>query len=105
RTRVQSLDTAVLVRLNSIRAAQGLVPLKLNAALTSAAAAHSTQMLADGYFAHNSVAGSPFWERLARYTRGAADSWSVGENLLWSSPDVDAADALALWMASPEHER
>ena len=106
RTRVQSLDAAVLVRLNSIRAAHGLVPLKLNAALTSAAAVHSTEMLADGYFAHHSVGGSPFWERLARYTRGAAaDSWSVGENLLWSSPDVDAANALALWMASPEHER
>jgi uncharacterized protein YkwD len=106
RTRVRSLDAAVLVRLNAIRAAHDLVPLGHNAALTSAAAEHSTQMLADGYFAHDSAGGRPFWKRLARYTRGvAADSWSVGENLLWSSPDVDAAKALALWMASPEHER
>jgi uncharacterized protein YkwD len=29
--------------------------------------------------------------------------WSVGENLLWSSPDVDPQRALELWMASPEH--
>ncbi|HEY8646643.1 MAG TPA: CAP domain-containing protein, partial [Gaiellaceae bacterium] len=26
-----------------------------------------------------------------------------GENLLWSSPDVDPAGALQLWMSSPEH--
>jgi uncharacterized protein YkwD len=104
--RVQSLDAAVLVQLNAIRAAHGLVPLKPNAPLTSAAAAHSTQMLADGYFAHDSIDGRPFWKRLTRYTRGTtADNWSVGENLLWSSPGVDAAKALALWMASPEHER
>ena len=106
RTRVQSLDAAVLVQLNAIRSAHGVVRLKPNAALTSAAAAHSTQMLTDGYFSHRSVDGTPFWERLGHYTRGAAAAdWSVGENLLWSSPDVDAAKALALWMASPEHER
>ncbi len=29
--------------------------------------------------------------------------WSVGENLLWSSPDVSAQSALQMWMASPEH--
>ena len=29
--------------------------------------------------------------------------WSVGENLLWSSPNVDPAGALKLWMNSPEH--
>jgi uncharacterized protein YkwD len=27
----------------------------------------------------------------------------VGENLLWSSPNVDPARALDLWMHSPEH--
>ena len=31
--------------------------------------------------------------------------WSVGENLLWSSPDVDAAGALDMWMNSPEHRK
>ena len=29
--------------------------------------------------------------------------WSVGENLLWSSPDVSAGGALRMWLASPEH--
>ena len=102
-TSLQALDTGVLVQLNAIRTAHGLVPLKLNAALTTAAEGHSVQMLADGYFAHESADGAPFWKRLAVYSGSSHGSWSVGENLLWSSPDVGAVHALRLWMASPEH--
>ena len=100
---MQALDASVLVQLNQIRAAHGLRPLKLDPALTAAAEGHSAQMLADGYFAHESVDGSPFWKRLMAYANAAHGSWSVGENLLWSSPDVGAEHALQLWMASPEH--
>ena len=35
----------------------------------------------------------------------SAHSWSVGENLLWSSPGIDGARALKLWLASPEHRK
>jgi uncharacterized protein YkwD len=31
--------------------------------------------------------------------------WSVGENLLWSSPDVDAKGALRMWLNSPPHRK
>jgi uncharacterized protein YkwD len=103
-TRLQTLDLSVLVQLNAIRKSHGLVPLKVNPALTSAAQGHSSQMLTDGYFAHDSIDGAPFWKRLTGYSSSAPHgSWSVGENLLWSSPEVDAAKALQLWMASPEH--
>lgn len=103
-SRVQALDAAVLVRINAIRAAHGLVALRPNAVLGAAAASHSRQMLADGYFAHDSAGGAPFWRRLGSYT-ASADGWSVGENLLWSTPTVDATRALTLWMASAEHRR
>ena len=97
-------DRSVLVQLNAIRSQHGLVTLKPNAQLAAAAAEHSSDMLAHGYFAHSSFNGGAFWERLARYTAGARHGgWSVGENLLWSAPDVDAVHALKLWMASPEH--
>jgi uncharacterized protein YkwD len=102
-TNMQALDAGVLVQLNSIRTAHDLVPLRLNASLTTAAEGHSAQMLADGYFAHGSVDGAPFWKRLTAYSDASDGSWSVGENLLWSSPDIGAARALQLWMASPEH--
>ena len=103
-TRLQTLDLSVLVQLNAIRKSHGLVPLKLNAALTTAAQGHSSEMLADGYFAHESISGAPFWKRLTVYSSSAPrGAWSVGENLLWSSPEVDPVKALQLWMASPEH--
>jgi uncharacterized protein YkwD len=103
-TSVRTLDVAVLVRLNAVRAAHGLAPLKANASLSAAAREHSSEMLDDGYFAHESFDGSPFWKRLADYTQTVdGTGWSVGENLLWASPAVDAARAVELWMQSPEH--
>ena len=57
-----------------------------------------------GYFSHDSANGAAFWRRLERYYGSKGRRyWSVGENLLWSSPDVDAAGALRMWMGSPEH--
>jgi uncharacterized protein YkwD len=105
-TSMQTLDANVLVQLNAVRTAHGLVPLKANTVLAHAAEAHSAEMLARGYFAHDSFDGAPFWKRLNAYVGAAAHStWSVGENLLWSSPDVDPVKAVQLWMASPEHRQ
>jgi uncharacterized protein YkwD len=98
------LDSGVLQQLNAIRRAHGLVPLKLNRSLSLAAAQHTREMAADGYFEHNSHDGTVFWKRIQRwYGSTGYGYWSVGENLLWSSPDVDAPGALQLWMHSPEH--
>jgi len=98
------LAHGVLLQLNDIRVAHGLAPLALDPRLTAAAAGHTSEMLADGYFGHDSHDGAAFWTRLRAYTSTAPHhGWSVGENLLWSAPSVDAAQALKLWMASPEH--
>ena len=104
-TSIQALDAGVLVQLNATRTAHGLVSLKVNAVLAAAAARHSAEMLADGYFAHTSHSGAPFFKRLTAYTGAAKHGWSVGENLLMSSPGVDAPTALRMWMASPEHRK
>jgi uncharacterized protein YkwD len=99
-----ALDTGVLRELNAIRVLHGLVPLKENSALDDSAAQHSREMGAVGYFEHNSANGTVFWKRIQNWY-GSTDYryWSVGENLLWSSPDVDALGALHMWMNSPEH--
>src|SRR5437867_3592181 len=103
-TALSSLESGVLAQLNAIRTQHGLAPLRLNARLNSAAAAHSRQMAADGYFDHSSVDGTAFWKRIGRwYGAGGYRYWSVGENLLWSSPEIDPSGALQLWMNSPEH--
>ena len=99
-----SLEQGVVTDLNAFRAAHNLPPLKLSASLTAAARNHSQQMEADGYFAHNSVDGTAFWKRIQGfYPTSHYRFWSVGENLLWSSPDVDAQKALTMWENSPEH--
>jgi uncharacterized protein YkwD len=104
RVALTSLETGVLQQLNAIRVAHSLVPLKLSPALTASAAQHTQQMGADGYFQHSSADGTVFWKRIQHWFASNGYSyWSVGENLLWSSPDVDAPQALQLWMNSPEH--
>ena len=104
-TQMATLETGVLKQLNAIRTQYGLVPLKLNASLTAAAASHSQEMGDDGYFEHTSYDGTAFWKRIGRwYPSSTYGYWTVGENLLWSSPDVDPSRALDLWMHSPEHK-
>ena len=100
------LESQVLVELNAIRRQHGLIPLRLSGALSSAADAHSRAMGTFGFFAHDSRDGSEFWQRVQRfYGPDGYKSWSVGENLLWSSGTVSAAAALKLWMGSAGHRR
>ncbi len=61
-------------------------------------------MAVHGFFRHESSDGSAFWKRVQNfYGQGRYPYWSVGENLLWSSPNVDARRALRMWLASPPH--
>jgi uncharacterized protein YkwD len=101
---LSQLEANVRLDINAFRARQGLGRLNLSPALTAAARAHSRQMAQDGYFAHASPDGSPFWNRLQGFYPSAAYRyWSVGENLLWVSQPLDGSGALRLWLESPEH--
>jgi uncharacterized protein YkwD len=100
------LESRVLVDINAFRVQHGLAKLHLNRELNAAARTHSVQMARDGYFAHESADGSPFWKRVQTfYSSSPWRFWSVGENLVWSSPTIDARGALKLWIASPEHKK
>jgi uncharacterized protein YkwD len=103
---LSALEQGVLADINALRKQHGLAPLRVNSKLSAAARQHSQEMAARGYFSHNSANGSSFDRRIARYypVRGSR-YWSVGENLLWSSPDVDAGGALEMWWNSPEHRK
>jgi hypothetical protein len=89
----------VLDATNGERAKLGLAPLKLNAALSKAAAAKAADMFAHNYWAHINPNGTTPWFfiRQAGYTYTVA-----GENL---ARDFDTTDAMvAAWMASPTHK-
>jgi uncharacterized protein YkwD len=103
-TRLRGLAGAVLTQMNSVRRAHGLAPLRASTQLTAAAASHSGEMAHVGYFSHSSADGSSFWRRVLRfYPRNGSRYWAVGENLLWSSPDISSTGAIRMWMQSPEH--
>ena len=102
--RDSTLELRVLERINATRHDHGLPPLALSERLAAAALEHTREMGADGYFAHESFDGSPFSTRLRRwYASSGRASWTAGENLLWSSPDIGPAGAVATWMRSPGH--
>ena len=102
---LDTLETGVLVEINAFRRSRGLHPVRLSSSLARAADAHSAAMAARGFFAHESADGSAFWKRVLRYYPKRSRTWSVGENILWSSPNVDPAGALRTWMQSPAHRK
>jgi uncharacterized protein YkwD len=102
--RAAGVQTALVRQVNAFRAAHGLAPLRLSAALNEAAASHSTEMARLGYFSHNSANGHSFSQRVASYYRQRGyRRWTAGENLAYGTPDMGAALTLKLWLASPPH--
>jgi len=98
------LQAELVDKVNALRAAHGLSPLRVVTSLRSAATFHSTEMAKVGYFSHNSANGASFAKRIAGFfTPSGYHRWAVGENLLWGSPGVGAAQALKLWLNSAPH--
>jgi uncharacterized protein YkwD len=55
-------------------------------------------------FQHDSPNGTPFVQRLKRfYSPAGYATWTAGENLLYSTADVDADTAIQAWLDSPPH--
>jgi uncharacterized protein YkwD len=59
-----------------------------------------------GFFSHDGANGSPFWTRIKpKYRPQPGNTWAVGENMVWASPDLSADQALEMWLASPPHRK
>ena len=99
-----AFDLGILSQLNQVRVSHGLKPLTLSPSLSAAAMAHTRDMVANGYFAHSSADGEPFWKRIASFYPDVNYSyWSVGENLFWDIGVATPGAGIKAWMASPEH--
>ncbi len=96
---VDSIEPAVVARINKVRRQHGLRPLRVSGALAKAADRHARSMAEGGYFSHTSANGTQPSTRIRRYYAGS----SVGEILLWRSPGLTAAQAVTMWLASPPH--
>jgi len=97
----------LLRALNATRVEHGVPPLRPDRRLARAARAHSADMVARRYFAHESPAGERPCERVARtgWMRGRG-RWWVGEDLAWGTARKSRPRAIvAAWLASPPHRR
>jgi uncharacterized protein YkwD len=102
--RQSALENGLLREINEVRHGHGLKPLRSSRKLAAAATQHTREMGLNGYFEHESFDSTAFWKRIERWygSRGWR-SWSVGENLLYSSPDVTAGSGVEMWLESPAH--
>ncbi len=100
---LSALESDIVARINGQRTVRGLRPLRVSRGLTAAAKYHSRQMGLFGFFEHESRNGAPFWRRIERFYPSGRGYWSVGENILWESPETSAASAVHEWMKSAPH--
>jgi uncharacterized protein YkwD len=100
-----SLESALLDELNLVRLEHGLRQLRINPRLTAAADSHSHDMVRSGYFAHDSLNGKHWAQRIKSFyrPRAARRGWTVGENLIWREHRLSARAAVIAWLGSPGH--
>jgi uncharacterized protein YkwD len=94
-------ERMVLQRVNALRRAHRVRPLRTDRALVRAADHHSRALLHADVISHRSPDGTPMANRVRRYVRARV----VGETIAWASagqPDA-ARQVVAWWMASPSH--
>ncbi|MFJ4720237.1 CAP domain-containing protein [Streptomyces luteogriseus] len=89
---------AVIDLTNRERTRHGLPPLSANPLLTTAAQAHSADMVARAFYAHTAPDGSRPWDRAAA---AGSTRRSVGENI--ACGQRSPADVVEGWMNSPGH--
>lgn len=105
-TELTGLDQDVAAAINNFRVAHGLNALTISDGLTASAQQHSMEMGAKGYFDHDSFNGTTWWKRIENYySSDGYDTWTVGENLLFATDYISAANAMKMWIASPDHLR
>ncbi|MCT9007961.1 CAP domain-containing protein [Streptomyces rhizosphaerihabitans] len=88
----------VIALTNTERASAGLPPLSADATLTTAAQAHSADMVARDFYAHESPDGSRPWDRAAA---AGCTRRSIGENI--ACGQRSPAEVVRGWMDSPGH--
>ena len=94
-------EQQAILLLNQIRQQHGLGSLVLSAPLRSAARAHTSDMLANGYFEHDAP-GDAWDARILRYVKSPL----IGEVIaIGGGASGSPAGIVSQWMRSPAHRR
>jgi uncharacterized protein YkwD len=99
------VQSATLCLLNAERTSRGLVALRTNAKLASAALRHSADMVANHYFAHEDRSGRGPDYRIQRAGyMPKYGPWVIGENIAWGTDYLATPrEIVRAWMNSPPH--
>jgi uncharacterized protein YkwD len=99
--RQDSVERAVVRRINQIRARAGLRRLHSSGGLALAADVKALEILSSDSLSHTSPDGTPMSQRIRRYVRAQR----VGETIAWVSPHTrhQARVVVRSWMGSPPH--
>jgi uncharacterized protein YkwD len=92
---------------NNARTKRGLKALCVHPTLTTAARAHSQDMLNKDYASHKSLSGANIKQRLERYgyTFDGYSYYAIGENIAWGCGSKGAPDRIFnWWMSSSNHK-
>jgi uncharacterized protein YkwD len=105
-----ALEASVVERINTVRRAHGLRPLRVEPRLAGAADRHASSMAAASYFRHElyTPTRAANWTSFGTWIRWfwpgpGYSSWSAGENLAWGAPGISASQTVSRWLASPGH--
>jgi len=97
------LEDALYDAVNQVRQREGLIPLRRDGAVDRVARAHSRDMVARGYFAHETPEGLTPPDRLAR--GGVSGISLAGENVGLTSRGDPNREIVEGWLASPVHRQ
>ena len=95
------LESALHTAINEVRAGQGLLRLQRDAALDAVARAHSEDMAARRYMAHETPEGLTPPDRMKR--AGVVGYTLAGENIGTTTRSDPNREIVSAWMASPVH--
>ena len=102
-TTMNEYEMHLAAAINTTRNRHGLPELKLVDGLMRSAGKHSLQMAVKGYFAHSSANGASFITRLRSFYGGGNSNLVVGENLLWTAPQITPREVVWRWLRSSQH--
>jgi len=97
------LEDALHDAVNEVRQREGLIPLRRDPTVDRVARAHSRDMVARGYFAHETPEGLTPPDRLAR--GGVGGISLAGENVGLTSRGDPNREIVEGWLASPVHRQ
>lgn len=94
------MEVEALAAINTERAGEDVPALTMHEPLRAVARAHSEDMLARDFFAHNNPEGeSPF----DRMDAAGIEYGTAGENIAWNNFPDPVETAVTGWMNSPGH--